>query len=75
MCFSAGRASAIALMNLQAGRLAADILADAIKRSYADAEGDGLPLSTAMITGPLAVTSHRRSRSISISPSVSTAMS
>jgi ribose transport system substrate-binding protein len=26
--------------NLQAGRLAADILADAIKRSYADAEGD-----------------------------------
>jgi ribose transport system substrate-binding protein len=33
-------ASSLSTDNIQAGRLAADVLADAIKRTYADAEGD-----------------------------------
>jgi ribose transport system substrate-binding protein len=43
-------ASSLRTNNTQAGRLAADVLADAIKRTYADAEGD-----VAIITPPVDV--------------------
>jgi ABC-type sugar transport system substrate-binding protein len=41
-------ASSLRIGNIQAGWLAADVLADAIKRTYADAEGD-----VAIITPPI----------------------
>jgi ribose transport system substrate-binding protein len=51
-------ASSLRTDNIQAGRLAADVLADAIKRTYADAEGD-----VAIITPSIEVAStDRRAR-------------
>ena len=60
---SAAFTSMVATENVRAGRIAADILADRIKRTYADAEGDGSSLHRLESSRSISVPRDSRSKS------------